>query len=227
MLTQLKMKQAVVAALEENDYAAIMKLAQQSRKVLSVLVRLAYDKTTLTGWRAIIAVGLISSVYIKSNYDFLRDTIRKLLWSLSDESGGIGWSAPEILGEIVSVDPKKLADIIPLIAEVYSVEEKVFRPGILYAFKRIAETDPESVSSFREIAVRGLSEGEPLARIYALELIRMLKKQFNPEELAHIKRLVNDLTEDKAEAWVYKNGGFIGLDVGELATDVHFYLKAI
>jgi hypothetical protein len=57
-------------------------------------------------------------------------------WSLSDESGGIGWSAPELIGEIVCADPRRFADIVPLIADVYAIEEDVFRPGVLYAFSR-------------------------------------------------------------------------------------------
>ena len=66
---------------------------------------------------------------ITTDLDFLRETCRKLVWSLSDESGGIGWSAPEILGEIVSADPKRFKDFIPLMASVYEIEEDVFRGG--------------------------------------------------------------------------------------------------
>jgi hypothetical protein len=161
ILTQLEMKQAIVDALDANDFETVLTLALQNRKALSVLVRLSYDKDTLAGWRAIIAIGRVASVFVRNNYDFLRETVRKLLWSLSDESGGIGWSAPEILGEIVSADPKKMADIVPLIAEVYTIEEQVFRPGVLYALKRIAEASPEAVSPFQKLVVDGLSEQDP------------------------------------------------------------------
>ncbi len=220
MLTQLEMKQTLLVALEANDFETVRTLALQSRKVLSVLVRLAYDKTSLTGWRAIKAIGHVASLYVRNNYDFLRDTIRKLLWSLSDESGGIGWSAPEILGEIVCADPKKLADIIPLIAEVYSVEEKVFRPGVLYALKRIGETCPESIEPFQEIVLSGLSEKDPLARVYALELLAMLRNKLDSAVLGKARQQVAGLGQDRAEVWIYKDDGFVGLEVGELASSV-------
>jgi len=220
MLTQLEMKQTLLVALEANDFETIRTLALQSRKVLSVLVRLAYDKTSLTGWRAIKAIGHVASLYVRNNYDFLRDTIRKLLWSLSDESGGIGWSAPEILGEIVSADPKKLADIVPLIAEVYSIEEKVFRPGVLYALKRIGETCPESIEPFQEIVLSGLSEQDPLARVYALELLTMLRNKLDSAVLDKARRQVASLGQDRTEVWTYKDDGFVGLEVGEVASGV-------
>jgi hypothetical protein len=211
------MKQAVTAALEAEDYETILTLAFQSRKILSVLVRLAYEKETLTGWRAISAVGKVASVFVRSNYDFLRETIRKLLWSLSDESGGIGWAAPEILGEIVSADPEKMSDIIPLITEAYYIEEKVFRPGVLYALKRIAETSPDSVVPFQHVIMDGLSEQEPLARLYALELVGLLNSLILPENSERIRNSIKSLLQDRAEAWIFRNGGFDGVVVGEYA----------
>ncbi len=210
-----------MAALEENDLGAVLTLGLRSRKVLSVLVRLAYDKETLVGWRAIKAIGRVASVFVMNNYDFLRETVRKLLWSLSDESGGIGWAAPEILGEIVSADPKKMADVVPLIAEAYFLEEKVFRPGVLYALNRIAETCPEAVSPFGQIVLKGLSEEDPLARIYALELAGRLGAQVIPENREQISGLIKGLMRDKAEAWVYKNAGFEGIEVAEIAKDIY------
>jgi hypothetical protein len=227
LLTQVEMKQVIVAALEANDFERITTLALQNRKMLSVLIRLAYDKETLIGWRAIISIGRVASLFVSNNNAFLREAARKLLWSLSDESGGIGWSAPEILGEIVSADPKKLADIIPLIAGVYSIEEKVFRPGILYALRRIAEVNPETVSPFQMLVVHGLSEQEALSRVHSLELARLLKDRIIPENLEAIKKQIETLKQDRAEAWVYQNDGFVSMEVGTLARDVGDALNCI
>jgi hypothetical protein len=227
MLSQLEMKHALMDALERNDLETVRTLALQSRKVFSVLVRLAYNKTTLIGWRAIKAIGLVSSLYVENSYDFLRDAIRKLLWSLSDESGGIGWSAPEILGEIVSADPRRMSDIVPLIAEIFSIEEQVFRPGILYALKRIAETQPELVAPFHQLILRGLAEHDPLARIYALELVDMLKERFSQNNIEELRRQVESLKQDRSVAWVYKYDGFEDLEVGALANTVHKHLLSL
>lgn len=224
MLTQLELKQTLANALEANDYETVRTLALQSRNVFSVLVRLSYDKTTIVGWRAIRAIGYVSSLYVKNNYDFLRDAIRKLLWSLSDESGGIGWSAPEILGEIVSADPGKMSDVIPLIAEIFAIEERVFRPGVLYALKRISEALPESIVPFKNVVMRGLAEHDPLSRIYALELVHMLKERFSPEDLREVISQVEYLKQDGSVAWVYRNDGFEDLEVREMASRVYEYL---
>jgi hypothetical protein len=217
MMTQQEMKQAVLDALETNDFEAIERLALQSRKVMSVLVRLAYDKETLVGWRAIVAAGQVASAYTGNNYEFLRETVRKLLWSLTDESGGIGWSAPELIGEIVSSDPKRFSDIVPMIAEVFCIEEAVFRPGVLYAFKRIAETHPEMITPFQKIILGGLSEQDPKTRIYAIKLVMMLTRHLGRENLESMKKQVAALTQDEQAAWIYEGDGFSGVVVKEFA----------
>ncbi len=220
MATPLHPKHAVAAALESEDYERVLTLALQSRKILSILVRLAYEKETLVGWRAIKAIGKVASVFVTSNYDFLRETIRKLLWSLSDESGGIGWAAPEILGEIVSADPEKMGDIIPLIIEVYYIEEKVFRPGVLYALKRIAEADPGSITPYQDLVLDGLGDKEPLARLYALELVGLLNPYIFPENRERIRNSVESLSRDRSEVWIFRNGGFHGVVVSEYAMGI-------
>ena len=123
------LKRIINDALEKNDFTAILARARQDWKVVSLLVRCAYVKDTLLGQRAIRAMGLVAKELVTAEPEVLRDRVRKLLWSLNDESGGIGWSAPELLGEIVSADPERFADVIPLIAEEYSTAGRVFRLG--------------------------------------------------------------------------------------------------
>ncbi len=209
------LKKTVQRALETNALESLAVLAKEDRKVLSALVRLAYDKDQLIGWRAIKAIGLAAREMVEADYEFLRVTIRKLLWSLSDESGGIGWSAPEILGEIVSADPRRFDDIIPLIVEVYDIEEKTFRPGVLYALSVIASKEPDLVLPFKDLIARALSEGDPLSRIYAIDLFRELKGRIGKDELDGINKARKAIESDRSEAWVYRKDGFVNVGLNE------------
>src|SRR5512141_1790827 len=98
------LKSTIRSFLERNDLAAVVGLARTEHQVLSQLVRFAYDKETLIGRRAIEAIGRVARDRMEADYAVFREMVRKQLWSLSDESGGIGWAAPEIIGEIVSAD---------------------------------------------------------------------------------------------------------------------------
>ncbi len=211
------MKKNIVHALESNDLDSVVFLAKQDRKVLSHLVRIAYDKETLVGWRAIKAIGLAAKELVATDPEFLRETTRKLLWSLSDESGAIGWSAPEILGEIASTHPERFRDIIPLIAELYDIEEKVFRPGIIYAMSRIAEVSPGLVVPYKDLAIRALSDNNPLVRVYGIDLVTKLKGQLTREDMDSLIKLLQKMSSDRAEVCLYKNTDFMNVQVREIA----------
>ncbi len=215
------LKKSILHALESNDLDAVASLVKDNKRALAILVRISYDKETLAAWRAIKAVGLAAKALVKTDHEFLREAVRKLLWSLSDESGGIGWSAPELLGEIVSADPKRFSDIVPLIAQVYEVEEEVFRSGVVYALARIAETAPEQVAVYQKIAIMSLADKNPLVKIYGLELVERLwqtairENLWSPEYRKRVMSLIENISLNHEVAWVYKNDGFIGNEVGE------------
>lgn len=213
-------KEAIKSGLEANDLGSLVLAAQADRKVMSALVRLAYDKDTLVGARAIKAMGLIARELVRTDPECLRETCRKLLWSLSDESGGIGWSAPEMLGEIVAADPKRFADIIPLLASVYEADEEVFRPGVLFALARVGEQAPERVLLHADIVLKGLSEPDPLARIFALDALKSLAGRLEAHVLTEACRLVKALFTDTTEAWVYKSDDFSPMEVGFHAREI-------
>jgi len=217
------LKKIILQALESDELDTVASLVKENRRALAILVRNSYDKETLAGWRAIKVVGLVAKALVKTDYEFLRETVRKLLWSLSDESGGIGWSAPELLGEIVSADPKKFEDVIPLIAQVYEVEEEVFKPGVVYALARIAETSPERVAVYQKIAIMSLADKNPLVKIYGLELVERLwqtairENLWSHEYRRRVMGLVASSNLDQNEAWVYIKDGFMRLEVGEVS----------
>jgi hypothetical protein len=217
------LKQTILDALESNDLDTVVSLVKNNRRALTILVRVSYDKETLAAWRAIKSVGLVAKELVKTDDEFLREAVRKLLWSLSDESGGIGWSAPELLGEIVSADPKRFSDIIPLIAEVYEVDEEVFRPGVVYALTRIAETGPEQVAVYQKIIILSLSDKDPLLKIYGLFLVERLWQTavhgnlWSHEYQRVVLKTIESLINNKEVAWIYKNNGFISFEVGEIS----------
>ncbi len=225
------LKRVVRTSLESNDLDVIVALAKENKRVLSLLVRSSYEKDTLISWRAIKAVGLVARALVKTDHDFLRETCRKLLWSLSDESGAIGWSAPELLGEIVSTDPEKFSDIIPLIAQVYDLEEDVFRPGVVYALGRIAETASGKITGFQKVIMMSLVDKDPLTNIYALELVGNVweivsrENSWSDEYKRHIAMAVKSLITNKKVVRLYQNNNFINYEVGEYAEKIAKKLK--
>ena len=230
-MNQLETKKFILHSLESNNLDAVVSFIQENRKALSLLIRMAYDKETLVGWRAIKAVGRVAKALGKDQNEFLRITMRKLLWSLSDESGGIGWAAPELLGEIVCSDPEGFADIIPLIAEVYDIEEQTFRPGVVYALASVAAVSPELIVNYQKVIIKSLVDKNPLIKIYALELVELIwpvacrNNIWSMEYQAKLNSVVNNMTNDNGVAWIYQDNAFIDIEVGEKASVLSKLLK--
>ena len=52
-------------------------------------------------WNAVSCFGRIVPSLAKNDLESARIVMRRFLWSLNDESGGIGWGAPEAMAEVM------------------------------------------------------------------------------------------------------------------------------
>ena len=125
----------------------------------------------------------------------------------------------------MSADPARFSDLIPIIASHYDMEEATFRPGVLYALGRIAGVSPEQVMPVREVVMRGLSDENPLTRVYALDAVKALKGQWPPDELEDLTAALEELSADKKQVWIYRGKDFAGVEVGEAAQESLNILK--
>lgn len=130
-------KKEFVELIKERNFKMLREVCKNNKNILGWLISLSYDKEDIISWKAIEAMGHVAEEYVKANYiEDLRNTIRKLLWSMTDESGGIGWRAAELIAEIVYADPKLFADIIPILWS--QREEKSFLESVLRGMLKLS-----------------------------------------------------------------------------------------
>jgi hypothetical protein len=131
-----------------NRLDQIGELAASRRRVLSYLTALTYDPDPMLSDRAVQAIGVAADRIAggtPEGAEYVRTHLRRQMWLLSDESGGIGWRAPEIMGEIIYHRPKEFAEFIPIVISILDMEaEDVvrFRSGALAALGRLAQVLP-------------------------------------------------------------------------------------
>ncbi|MEA2082995.1 MAG: HEAT repeat domain-containing protein [Thermodesulfobacteriota bacterium] len=98
-------------------------------------------------WRAVTAMGIIVSNLAEKNMESARIIMRRFMWSLNDESGGIGWGAPEAMAEIIACH-KGLAEEYAhvLISYIWEggnyLEYEILQRGALWGIGRVAEVRP-------------------------------------------------------------------------------------
>ncbi|MBF0413690.1 MAG: hypothetical protein HQK70_13390 [Desulfamplus sp.] len=139
-----KLKQQIYELLqmkdEESAINQILEIApSQSINPFFSFIQSTNDEIK---WRAVRAMGKVAAKMASENLESARVVMRRLMWSLNDESGGIGWGAPEAMGEIMAQD-KRLYDEYHKILLSYIDEDGNFleyeplRKGAVWAIERI------------------------------------------------------------------------------------------
>ncbi|MDY6904148.1 MAG: HEAT repeat domain-containing protein [Thermodesulfobacteriota bacterium] len=150
--TGRQLKKIVAALLQQGDMDAAMAQIRQypPRQIINPLIGLLFHKNAPVQQRAIAAIGATTARLAESDMESARVIMRRLMWSLNDESGGIGWGAPEAMGEIMARN-HRLADEYHRILLSYIAPDKNFlehddlRLDALNGIKRLAAARPELV----------------------------------------------------------------------------------
>ena len=132
--------------------------------------------------RAIRALGLVTARLASEDRERARVIMRRLMWMLNDESGGIGWGAPEAMGEIMALDAqlaREYGDILVSYLDEQGnfLEFEPLQKGLLQAIARVAETRPEVVERAAGLLPKYLKSDDPTIRGLAARAIGVLKAE--------------------------------------------------
>jgi hypothetical protein len=205
------LKQEIRDALLHADFDRVVLLALKNVKVFSALISLSFDKEDPLSWRAIEAMGKSAGAVAKSNPVFVRNVVQRLLWSMRDESGAIGWNAPEMLAEIVVHSPDLFADIPPIILSFH--EEDVFLRGVIWAMGRITGSGIDPGHKTSDLIMQGLDHKDPLVRGLAVWTGLQLKDE-------KIQEKIRTMNDDEGRFTIYENHALVEKTVGEVASRV-------
>lgn len=127
--------------LQEEDYHSILGFARKKKRILSLLTALTYDENQVVSDRAIKASGSAAKIIATKDTEYIRNYLLRLFWLVNDESGGIGWRAPELIGEILFNCPN-FDQFFPMLISLLDLEREDahrFRAGTLWAIGRVAQ----------------------------------------------------------------------------------------
>lgn len=144
------LKSKIYDLLTQADEAAALEkiLSVPHKKVINPLFSFIQHTDEPVKWRAVRAMGKVVSQMADHNMESARIVMRRLMWSLNDESGGIGWGAPEAMGEIMA-QHRRLADEYHHMLSSYLdekgnyLEHAPLRKGAVWAMQRLCDARPE------------------------------------------------------------------------------------
>lgn len=201
-------KEGFYTLLKERKLDELVEAVLRRKSSIRYLNRLLYDPDELVRRRAVEAMGLLADRLAAEDPEQVRVLLRKLLWTINDESGGIGWSAPECIGEIIYRRPEMFGEFAPVVLSC--ADEEMLRRGVLWAAGRIAEARPELVRESLPDFAAFLDDPDPVLRGYALRLFANAGEKPGSERISR-------LLGDRRSIPVYEDGQLKETTVAGLA----------
>lgn len=101
---QLRSKTMEILSSETFREDIITLVDTYAAKMISPLFSASYNVSKNIQWHAVSSFGYLARYFARENQSKTSDIIRRCIWMLTDESGGIPWKAPAIMGEIMACD---------------------------------------------------------------------------------------------------------------------------
>jgi len=207
------MKKRLRELLEQNRMEEIADLGEEHRRVLVLLRSLTFDSDPLVGWRAVEAMGEVAGRIADNDPDSVLQTLRGLVWLLSEESGGVCWHGPAAMAEIVRRTPGQSAQYLPitlsLLNEMADEDLDHFRPKILWGIGRLGPMAKPDLEMVLPAIEASLDNPDPQHRGMAVWCLGRVGR----EELFAER---TDLLEDNEPVEIYENGSITRTNVRDL-----------
>jgi HEAT repeat protein len=175
------------------------------RGLTSSLISLLYEGDPLIRGRTIAALGqVVGRRLAERDLEAARVVMRRLMWSLNDESGGIGWGAAEAMAEIMAQSDPLAEEYARILVSYLDprgnfLEHEPLHPGLMWAIARLAETRPLLVGNSVQHLGRYLGAKNPETRgLASLAAGLLAAEQLLPQ--------LRELAADEAEFLYFREG---------------------
>ena len=156
--------------LARLDLDAVSRWAEGEPQAVGVLQRLLFDADEVVAWRAVEALGRVAAVLARRGAEPARELVRRALWLMNDESGGLLWSGPQVIGAVLAHVPVLCRDLGAVLASF--LEEDPFRAGTRWGLWRISGVAPEVVREAAPGLGASFSDPDPAVRGLAALALR-------------------------------------------------------
>lgn len=149
-----KRKSSLTRWIREYDIPELKaRLAEASAAAwVHPLLSLLYQREETVFLKAVELCGWLVQRLWEEDREAARNVIRRLFWSLNEESGAIGWGAPEALGAIVSSSESIAREYARLLlsllrSQASFIDHPSILNGILWAAVRVVRSFPQHIDT--------------------------------------------------------------------------------
>jgi len=194
-----KRKEAVYELLVSSDpREGIPRLLElPARQVINPLFSFILSADPAVHWPAVTAMGAVVAGLAHRDMESARVIMRRFMWQLNDESGGIGWGCPESMGESMARHQGLAVEFAPVLISYIRqdgnfLEYEPLQPGALWGVGRLTRARPLLAQEAQDPLLSFLGSADPVLRglgVWALGPIG------RAEAIPPLERLLEDGTE--------------------------------
>jgi hypothetical protein len=141
------------------------------------------------------------------------------MWYMNEESGNLGWSIPNFMGEAMARSERIAKEFHKILASYIFCDEECdgnfldhpeLRRDVFWGLARLAEARPELVAHGERFLIAALGDDDAYNRAYAARVLGLIGAQGAASALA-------GLAGDRTPLRTFWDGEFIETTVGQMA----------
>lgn len=173
--TKKKVKQILMGNNRETAMALLKQIPDE--QLVGHLFSHFYHMDDHIKFRSITAMGVLGKRVAKKNMEKARVILRRMMWNLNDESGGIGWGSPEAMGETLGQSPELALEFKSILFSYLDpggnfIEHEALQRGVLWGIGTFLETHSSDLNKNTKAALyQYLRSDDPVKRGYAVRAL--------------------------------------------------------
>ena len=151
------------------------------QKLLNPLFSGICSGSEKTKWNAVSAMGATVARLSDQDMEAGRIVMRRFMWSLNDESGGIGWGTPEAMAECLACHGGLAQEYTKILVsfmreEGFYLELPPLQRGLMWGMGRLAQVRPELLRAWQapQHLLPYLDSADPIVRALSARALGLL-----------------------------------------------------
>jgi hypothetical protein len=214
----LELKRNAEALLRAGDFEQRLAAWREfpARRAIAPLLSFLCSPEEMVRWHAVRALGVVVSGLADEDMESARVVMRKLMWSLAEESGGMGWGAPEAMAEIMARHHGLASEyghvLLSYVREDGNrLDNDLLLRGALWGVGRLAQARPRLLAECARHLEPFLRCGDAALRGLASWALARTGSRPSPAQAQALRR-------DEAEFSIYLDGALLRCRVCDAAT---------
>ena len=216
-----ELKASVAALMQGTDLDQILEAVNgfPREQVLNPLFSCLCSCDEVIKWHAVTAIGQVVAGMAEADLESARIVMRRFMWMLNDESGGIGWGVPEAIGEVCATHPQIAQEYAHILVSFmredgFYLELPQLQRGLMWALARFAQDNSQLLKEKNALVYLSpyLSSRDVYVKAHGVLASGYLRaKQFKAD--------IEAMAADEHLLTMYVDRRFVETSLGALATD--------